>query len=182
MSTATAPVSLAKHVITMPLWQKIFLAIAGIAAAGGMSGQAIGYFTHKSEPAASVQPAGARGVISQQDQPTQQAQEEKPFYEKLSPRATRIGLSFIAAFIIGWAFRAFLKMMTMITVVIGGLLFGLSYFKVMNVDFSKVEKQYNTSKEWVTDQAWKCKDVVASHLPSSGATIVGLFAGFRRKS
>jgi len=185
MSTTTAPVSLASHLLTMPMWQKVLLTLAGVAAAGGLSGQAIGYFAHKPEPAAraSVQPEGARGVVAQQDQSTQQQPEEdKPFYLKLSPHATRMGLTFIAAFLIGWAFRAFLKMMAMITVVIGGLFFGLSYFKVMNVDFSKVEKPYNTSKEWVTDQAWKLKDVLVSHLPSSTASVVGLFAGFRRKS
>src|SRR5262249_30886129 len=132
-----------------------------------------------SAPAAAVQSDSARSAVAQTDRQTPPPQ--KPLYQRLSPNATRIGMTFIVGFLIGWAFRVFLKMMTVIAVLGGAIFFGLSYFNVMNVDFSKVEKKFDTSKGWVTDQAWRLKDAVMSHIPSSGASLAGMLVGFRRK-
>jgi len=100
----------------------------------------------------------------------------------MAPHATHIGVSFIVGFILGWAFRVFVKTMAMIAALATALFFGLSYFNVMNIDLSKAEKQYDSGKTWLVDQAGRLKDAVKTHLPSSGATFLGLFVGFRRKS
>jgi uncharacterized membrane protein (Fun14 family) len=177
--------SIVKHVRTMPRWQKSLLTLATILLAAGLAGQAMALAKPKPQTATSSSgpPANARGIVTTEKPADQSAAPaEKAWYEKLSPHATRIGLTFLVGFIVGWAFRAFLKMMLMISVLAAAIFAGLSYFNVMNVDMSKAEQKYESSKAWLTDQAWRLKDAVQSHLPSSGASALGLFVGFRRKS
>jgi uncharacterized membrane protein (Fun14 family) len=185
--------NLVDHVTTMPRWQKSLLTLAAILLAGGAAGQAMGYFQHRSSPDVTTSahnsgpaaPANSRGIVSGKpspDEPEAHAEPKPTIVDKLSPFATKFGGTFIVGFLIGWAFRAFLKVMTTVTIAGAAIITGLSYFNVMNIDMTKAEKQYESSKVWVTDQASRLKDAVTSHLPVSGASVLGMFVGFRRKS
>jgi uncharacterized membrane protein (Fun14 family) len=99
---------------------------------------------------------------------------------KLSPNATKVGGSVVAGFVIGWLFRAFLKTMAMLALLIGGGLFALSYFGIIDVDFVAIRAHYADAAAWVTAQGMKLKDAVVAHLPSTGAGTLGAFLGFRR--
>jgi uncharacterized membrane protein (Fun14 family) len=175
--------SIVRHALTMPGWQKSLLTLAVVFLGAGLAGQGMGLVRHKAPADGSAAPANSRGIVTS-EKPAEQssAPDQKAWYEKLSPEATRLGLTFLVGFIIGWAFRAFLKMMLMISVLAAAIFAGLSYFNVMNVDMSKAEQKYESSKAWVTDQAWRLKGAVQTHLPSSGASLLGMFVGFRRKS
>ena len=90
-------------------------------------------------------------------------------------------MSFIGGFIIGFIFRAFVKTMTLITLVIVGGLGALSYFHVINIDFSRAEQAWNSNSDWIMTQATKLRDVVWHYLPSSTTGTIGAFFGVKRK-
>ncbi len=109
---------------------------------------------------------------------TTQTTAEQPWY--LSPGFLNLGASVIGGFIVGWLLRVFVKT----TILVGSLmamLFGaLSYFHIMNVDFTSVQQHYNTEVAWLTDQAYRLKDMVIAHLPAHAGGLFGIFMGFRR--
>ena len=98
-----------------------------------------------------------------------------------SPWLTRTGLSFVLAFIIGWAFRAFIKAMAIVTALGVGAMLLLSHFRVINIDFSAAEQHYATAMQWLGDQALRLKDAAMAHLPASTSGAFGLFVGLRKK-
>jgi uncharacterized membrane protein (Fun14 family) len=100
---------------------------------------------------------------------------------KSMPWATRVGVSYILGFVVGWIFRAFVKIAAMITV-LGALAFGgLSYFHIVNIDASKAEQQYKDVSAWMMDQSGRAKDFVMAHIPGHLFGGTGFFLGFRRK-
>jgi uncharacterized membrane protein (Fun14 family) len=101
--------------------------------------------------------------------------------EWASTRGIKLGLSFLGAFAIGFAFRTFLKTMAILTALSVTTILLLSYFNVFNVDFSHVQQQWDSNSEWITTQAGKLKDLVWSHLPSSTMAFAGLFVGMLRR-
>jgi uncharacterized membrane protein (Fun14 family) len=130
-------------------------------------------------------PTPGRGFVGSDSSGQAPAPEPTPppptLQERLSPAAIRSGLGLIGGFIIGWAFRAFLKMMSIITFLIAAIFVGLSYFNVLNVDFTAAETKVKSSSAWVSDQASRAKDAAMSHIPGSAVSVVGLWLGFRRK-
>lgn len=116
---------------------------------------------------------------------------EKPKVEEVTPKqtwaqwtapwATRLGFGFLGGFAVGFASRTFIKTMTIIVAVAGSVFLGLSYFNVLNIDFSRVETVYHSNADWLTTQADKLKDVIMAKLPSTTAAFAGLFVGFMRR-
>ena len=100
---------------------------------------------------------------------------------KLAPETTRVGGSVVAGFVVGWLFRAFLKTMVFLALLAGGGLFALSYFGVIDVDMAAVREGSASAAQWLTRHADRLKDVVVSHLPSTGGGALGAFLGFRRR-
>lgn len=96
-------------------------------------------------------------------------------------KTSTLGFGFAGGFIIGFIFRAFLKLMTLITLLVGGGLFALSYFFKVNIDFSQVQHAWDTNSQWLTEQATRLKDVAINHLPSSSGGAAGVFFGLRRR-
>lgn len=99
-----------------------------------------------------------------------------------SRHGAKLGFGFAGGFAIGFAFRTFIKTMaslTAIAVVVFGL---LSYFKILNIDLSSVQKAWESNSDWILTQAGKLKDVAMSHLPSSTTGFAGMFMGMKRKS
>lgn len=82
---------------------------------------------------------------------------------------------------LGFVFRAFLKLMALLTIVIVVGLAALSYFHILNVDFSAARQAYDTHAAWLTDQATRLKDVLMTYLPQSFGTTAGAYFGLRRK-
>jgi len=91
------------------------------------------------------------------------------------------GFGFVGGFIIGFIFRAFVKMMTLITVVFVGILAALSYFHIFNIDFTAVHRAYDSNAAWINDQAMRLKDVIVAHLPSTTTGAAGVWFGTRRR-
>jgi len=180
-------------VFRMPVWQKVILGIAALVGAAGVAGQVHKHLTPPAtQPAAvtTVDPSlpNAHGFVGAHTQASPEAapaaaepSAAPSVFEQYSPAMSRVGLSFVGAFVIGWAFRVFVKAMILVTVLGVALLLGLSYFHVVNVDFSAARTKYGDSIAWITDQAVKLRDAALEHLPASGSSMVGLFVGFKKK-
>ncbi|CAN5514383.1 hypothetical protein BH10PLA1_BH10PLA1_18310 [soil metagenome] len=182
-------------IFNMPIWQKGFLALATALGGAGVAGQTYSKFSPQQQPVvntqnapAAVTPSESSGFVDERrvpnpppDPAAPDAQTEPGLVQYNSPWMTRVGLSFVGGFIIGWAFRVFIKTMMLVTVLGVALLVGLSYFHVVNVDFSAARVKYADSIEWVIDQAAKLRDAAMTYLPSTSTGVAGLFVGVKRK-
>jgi uncharacterized membrane protein (Fun14 family) len=197
----SVPVRFFAHVSAMPVWQKVVLVVAILLACLGGSAWAMSHFnggtkttttvtTTAKAPSGARTPAGSSSFIDEHSTPTPSdssttttTEEKKPqgLIEQFSPATTRIGVSVVAGFVFGWLFRAFLKTMTFFVLIVAALLAGLSYFGVLNVDFSAAREHYASAVHWLTDQGERLKAVLLSHLPSSGGGALGAYMGFRRR-
>ena len=98
-----------------------------------------------------------------------------------SPAIAQLGGSYLGGFLIGWAFRRFLRMAAML-VAIG--LAGIALMKGtgwIDVDWSAVEAQVGQAVRWLHGEAEGLKNLVTGFLPSAGAAGAGSFFGFRKK-
>lgn len=180
--------SIVEHALTMPGWQRMLLVAAVLLLEFGSAGQVasrLGDRPPQATEAVTAAPGNRAAFVSetgqQESEAAAAAEEDRPIFHRISPSMMRVGVSFIAAFVLGWAFRAFLKLMTMVAGLGLALILGLSYFNVINVDLTRAEQQYRSSISWVTDQGQRLGKLILSHLPSSTASAVGMFVGFRRK-
>jgi uncharacterized membrane protein (Fun14 family) len=96
--------------------------------------------------------------------------------------ARRVGGSVLVGFIIGWAFRTFLRTMAVLTTFVVGAIGLLSYFNIMNVDLTVAEKKYADASTWMTDQAGKLRDAALTHVHSTAGGTVGLFMGVKKEN
>jgi uncharacterized membrane protein (Fun14 family) len=196
----SVPVRFFAHVSAMPVWQKVVLVVAILLACLGGSAWALSHFnggtkstttvTTTNAPSGVRTPAGSSNFVNGDSAPsssgsstTTTTEEKKPqgLIEQFSPATTRMGVSVVAGFVFGWLFRAFLKTMTFFVLIIAALLAGLSYFGILNVDFSAAREHYAGAVHWLTDQGERLKAVLLSHLPSSGGGALGAYMGFRRR-
>jgi uncharacterized membrane protein (Fun14 family) len=194
----SVPVRFFAHVSAMPVWQKVVLVVAILLACLGGSAWAMSHFNGPTKSTTTVTtttpgaktPAGASSFVNDggaaapaSASTTTTTEETKPqgLIEEFSPATTRVGVSVVAGFVFGWLFRAFLKTMTFFALIVAALLAGLSYFGVLNVDFSAAREHYASAVHWLTDQGERLKAVLMSHLPSSGGGALGAYMGFRRR-
>ena len=92
-----------------------------------------------------------------------------------------VGFGFAGGFVIAFVFRAFIKLMTLITLLIVGGMAALSYYGIVNVDLTAASRAVQSNADWLTEQATRIKDVLIAHLPSSGAGAAGAYFGLRRR-
>jgi uncharacterized membrane protein (Fun14 family) len=200
-----APADFATHVATMPRWHKAVLALGVVLLVAG----AVGWVMSRAKGAAvetrtvvrstpappassgGTIPRGSSGFING-DQARQAGEapqtvtttttEAAPpdWIGKASPEVTKVGGSVVAGFVVGWLFRAFLKTMAFLALLAGAGLFALSYFGVLDVNVGALREHGATAAQWLTAHADKLKDVVVSHLPSTGGGALGACLGFRR--
>lgn len=176
-----------QHLIELPRWQKTVLLLASMLTVAGVAGQVSLSATkavknQSSDETKPSMPTGGMHAFDPSGAPksTSTPAPSPTFVQRVSPYATRVGLGLVGGFIIGWAFRAFIKMMTTITLGIVMLLTALSYFNVMNVDLTSAEGQFKSGGSWVSDQATRLKDAALAHIPGSATSFIGFFLGFRR--
>jgi uncharacterized membrane protein (Fun14 family) len=187
--------SLKAQIRTMPKWHKLVLSLGLLCASLGAAGWVTGKVAQRSvdEAAAGAGgasvPQGSSNFLRSTD-PARRAdaapdvagtEPEQGFVLRISPKVMRVGVSLLVGFIVGFLFRMFVKTMLLVTLVIGGIFFALTYFNVVNVDLTSAQQTYDGAREWLTDQATRLKDVVLAHLPSSASGGVGAFIGFRRR-
>lgn len=161
----------------VPAWHKKLIVAAIVLCGVGLAGQGFARFAQKNGAAQSSAPAGSRSAFEFSESP---AQQEPPLWQRVSPHATKIGVSLVIGFIVGFLFRAFIKTMALIVIVIGGIIFALSYFDILNIDYDSARQQTEHAAGWLGQKATAAREFVMSHLPSGVASAVGAFLGFRR--
>jgi len=98
-----------------------------------------------------------------------------------SPAAAQIGASYLGGFLLGWAFRRFLRIAAMLLAVV---LAGIAVMKAsgwIDVDWSALEAQVGRTVQWLHGEAEGLRNVLTGFLPSAGAAGAGSFFGFRKK-
>ena len=91
---------------------------------------------------------------------------------------------FVLGFVIGWLFRAFLKTMVFLGLVVCGALWLLSHFGILHITSAQVDAIRERSAEaagWLQRHAAELKEIAVSHLPSTGGGTLGIFLGFHRR-
>lgn len=187
----TAPRNFVIHLATMPLWHKLVLLLGLILAIGGGIGWAMartGQTPHTTSTTTVRTPANSSsfttGDSAADDSTTTITTTNSDgggLLARISPNATRIGTSVIVGFVLGWIFRAFLKLAIFVVALGVGAMLALSYFGILNIDFTAAQEHYASAVHWITAQSDRLKDVVLAHLPSTGGGAFGAFLGFRRK-
>jgi uncharacterized membrane protein (Fun14 family) len=162
------------HVFSMHKWQRGLVLVSVLLFGGGSVGQMSSYFGQKNQPVIAPT-ANGKSIPNPPPAP------EPTIQQKISPWAMRMGPSLLIGFLLGFALRVFVRITITLLVLGIGLMMLLSYFHVVNVDFSAEETKYENTLHWAEDQATRVKDSALSHLPSSGGGALGAFAGFRRR-
>ena len=171
----------------MPLWHKAMLALAAVLLGGGVAGQVSGWFAGDSSAASSgttINAPNSSHFIGPANSPESSggAVAAAPSWrERISPWMSKVGLSFIVGLVVGWVFRAFLKVMSLLGGALLAILLALSYFNVLNIDMTAAREQYASTMAWATDQAHHLAKAILNHLPGSTSSFLGLFVGFRRR-
>lgn len=190
----------------MSSWKKKLLALFLVIGAAGAAMRAPAWFeeftaadsapvaAENADPDPAVQPPpGARGFVDSSRMRTSgentapaSAEEEEsakslPWNAELGGWLAKLGLSFAGGLVLGVFFRAFLKTMAAITALAIAAIVGLSYFEVINVDFTTMRQNYDGAAEWISAQGEWLKDAAMGVLPSLGAAGVGFFFGFIRR-
>ena len=173
------------HVATMPGWNKLVLMIGVLMALSGGAGQLLSAVAGGSNlrpgstPAPAVSPTAPPSLRPDAHTPAEPA--PYPFMGRVSPHATRVGVSLVGGFVLGWLCRAFLKTMAMVILLFLGVMLLLSHFGIMNLDFSTARHEYSSAMHGLFHQVKLVKDLVIAHLPSTGGGSFGAFLGFRRR-
>jgi uncharacterized membrane protein (Fun14 family) len=177
--------SLLNHLLVMPKLHKKVLAVAVLLAGGGTVGQISAYMSPSSDVNQTLSvttpanaPANSVVADGSSAQPALAPAADRSITERVSPVAQKLGFGFIAGFLIGWVFRAFIKIMSLITMVGVAIFAGLSY---LNVDMSAIKTKFESGMGWATQQGEELADKAAKRLPGSAAGVTGLFFGFKRK-
>ena len=98
-----------------------------------------------------------------------------------SPAVAQIGGSYLGGFVIGWAFRRFLRLAAMLVAVVLACVAAMKATGWIDVDWSQLEAQISKTVQWLHGEAEGLKNVLAGFLPSAGAAGAGTFFGFRKK-
>ncbi|MDF2458053.1 MAG: rane protein of unknown function [Nitrospira sp.] len=98
-----------------------------------------------------------------------------------SPTVAQLGGSYLGGYLIGWAFRRFLKMAAMMVAVGLAVIGAMKSTGWVDVDWNAVEAQVSQTVQWLYGEAQGVKNLLAGFLPSAGAAGAGSFFGFRKK-
>jgi uncharacterized membrane protein (Fun14 family) len=98
-----------------------------------------------------------------------------------SPAMAQLGGSYLAGFLLGWAFRRFLRMAAMIVAVTLACMGALKATGWLDLDWPSIEAQISQTLHWLHGEAEGLKSLLTGFLPSAGAAGAGSFFGFRKK-
>jgi uncharacterized membrane protein (Fun14 family) len=130
-------------------------------------------------------PGLARGFIaegeSDPDGGDSAAEEPPDALDRWSPTIFRLGFSFFVGFTVAYAVRSFMKIALIVIGVLFLALFGLQYAGVIDVDWATMGEHFDALRDRIAAEASSFGDFITGALPSAGAAVLGLVAGFRRK-
>lgn len=194
----------ANAVVELPSWKKKILAVSLVAAlvGGGAKGASMVFMRQETKQAQADSPnvqvkssegsmsanssgfAGSGSAATSADATTPPSATttipSPSFTERSSGWIFKLGLSIFVGVVFGTIFRMFIKSMAVLAAIVAVTITGLSYFKVLNIDFTKMKTHYDSATSWAKDQTVRLKDVVMGALPSTTMAAVGFFLGFKK--
>lgn len=191
--TRRAAGSMKKHYSTLSGWRKLMLIFSFCLAILGTTGSIVGYVRGRSpervEAQATIEQVrsqaipGAALTAEQQARLDQATEKMKAaghwFYEKTAPHLARIGFGFFVAFILGYAFRQFIKTMASLAAIVLVLAGVAAYFGY--IDLGKFRDNLTASTGWVSEQLTGAKDVILKFIGASLSGTFGFVIGFLRR-
>jgi len=186
-----------KKFAPLPRWKKVLLGVAGALLVGGLGLKAY-ELTRPDGPApgspenAAMQPAPASSLVDGWKWPREPELPPKPEPDEgrntasedlptaWSGALTKGGFSFLVAFCIGYALRAFFKISALVLGVVALAIFALSYFGVLQVDWTTLETYFDRAAKVVKEEGGGLTNFVTGSLPSAGMAGLGLFTGFKK--
>jgi uncharacterized membrane protein (Fun14 family) len=93
----------------------------------------------------------------------------------------RVGMLFAAGFVVGFAFRSFLKAAAILAAVAVVGLLVLSWTGILHVDMTTMQERYHDTAAWLGGEAQRLLDHMLVHIPSTLAGIAGAITGFLRR-
>ena len=105
---------------------------------------------------------------------------EQRIVDRAGPLMSKFGLSFVAGFFVGYAFKRFLKITAFVTGIALLGLFAAQRAGFITMPWNQVQEQLESGVGWATEHATAYKDAAKAYLPSGVAGAVGIFMGFRR--
>ncbi len=97
-----------------------------------------------------------------------------------SSATSRLGVSYIGGFLIGWAYRKSVKTAAIIAAGLVGVIALAKGTGVLNLNWASLEGNITSAMAWLHGEAGALKDLATGYLPDSGASIVGAFMGARK--
>jgi uncharacterized membrane protein (Fun14 family) len=98
-----------------------------------------------------------------------------------SPAVAQVGGSYLGGFLLGWAFRRFLRMAAMLLAAAVACVAVMKATGWIDVDWSALEGQISRTAQWLHGEAEGLRNALSGFLPSAGAAGAGSFFGFRKK-
>jgi uncharacterized membrane protein (Fun14 family) len=98
-----------------------------------------------------------------------------------SPAVAQMAGSYLGGFLIGWAFRRFLKMAAMLVAAILACIAALKATGWLSLDWASIETHISEGLRWLHGEAEGLKSLLTGFLPSAGAAGAGSYFGFRKK-
>ncbi len=131
----------------------------------------------------SDQPEPSRGFVGDAGSVELEQAEEPglPWHGQLGGWLAKLGISFAVGVVVGVFFRSFLKTVAAVTAVAVAAVVGLSYFEIIDVDFTTMRDNYGSAAEATRGFGSQLKDLVLGRLPSATAALGGFVVGFLRR-
>lgn len=107
------------------------------------------------------------------------ADRAKRLIDESSPAMFRFGLSFVAAFFLGWLLRRFITLTLLVTGAVAAGVIALQRTGVIGIEGDDIRREAERSVGWLQGQAGAIRDVVTGYLPTGFAAILGGYKGFR---
>jgi uncharacterized membrane protein (Fun14 family) len=105
---------------------------------------------------------------------------EQRIVDRAGPFMSKFGLSFVAGFFLGYAFKRFVKITALVTGIALLGLFAAQKAGLITMPWNQVQEQLQSGVGWATEHAAAYRDAAKTYLPSGVAGAVGIFMGFRR--
>jgi uncharacterized membrane protein (Fun14 family) len=121
-------------------------------------------------------PAAGPGITAS-DTSSPAASSAQSNWSKPVPGYVRVCVSYVGGFLIGWAFRRFIKVAVAGTVLIISL---LALGRHVGCDTTRAQEKVKRGNAWVQREATETEDYLKGRLPSGVAGGTGIFFGFCR--
>ena len=125
-------------------------------------------------------PAGSAGFVGSGGRGATTVQPEPRLVDRVSPTAMKLGVSFMAGFLLAWGIRRFIKWSFLLAIVIGVGIYLLRKSGMFDVNYDEWQAQVDQGVDWAREQTGEAKHLLKKYVPSAAAAVTGMFFGIRR--